>query len=196
MQRPSASIQKKIVTMGDSAGGHLALSTALVSGAGDELGSDARLSSTPTAIAVVYPVVETVIPDVIDLPALSPTKLYKGSLPPTFIITGTADSQPLTPPNLTAKFCALTGCTLKFYEGREHAFLSHEVGTVQDARSYRAAVADFDDYLTGLHLLSIAAGSAADRIAHAQPACRDHNDLISKRRAIDYGYDPLNYKSF
>ncbi len=187
---------QNIAAMGDSAGGHLALSTALIDRVNDEEGVPAKVSTLPSAIAVVYPVVETVIPGVIDLPLLSPTKLFKQNLPTTLILAGTADSQPLTPIGRTRDFCELTGCTLKEYVGREHSFLSQEIGNVQDAHSYKEAVADFDEFFEAAGLIPADGTPARTRLANSAPACREHNNIIANQRAIDYGYDQANYTNF
>jgi acetyl esterase len=111
-----------IVAAGDSAGGYLALMTALGQDQPGELYPG--VPATPDAIVAFYPVLDGVgfgIPK-----ALSPLALDQtAALPPTLIVQGTADRLPLTPYATAVNFSATASDTqLVALPGRDHAFLA------------------------------------------------------------------------
>lgn len=88
---------ERIVAMGGSAGGHLAVSAALFDDI-NETGEDTSVSSRPDALILMYPVIDTSaqgygqskIGD--RWQELSPLHNVRGDLPPALIFHGTADS--------------------------------------------------------------------------------------------------------
>jgi arylsulfatase A-like enzyme/dienelactone hydrolase len=94
---------QRIVVFGMSAGGHLALTTALLDTL-NEPGDDLRISARPDALLLTFPVVDTTATGLkppgkeltdADREAISPVHQLRPKMPPTIIFNGEADT--LTP---------------------------------------------------------------------------------------------------
>ncbi|MGI9542168.1 MAG: alpha/beta hydrolase [Cyclobacteriaceae bacterium] len=136
--------RQKIVAAGGSAGGHLAASTATLSGH-DDPRDDLTVSATPNALALFNPaVVLASIPDERELGAtivkmlsermgaepesMSPYHHIAPGIGPTIIFHGTADKTvEYRTVELFQKKMAATGnqCTLVGYEGETHGFFNY-----------------------------------------------------------------------
>ncbi|MDZ4199661.1 MAG: alpha/beta hydrolase, partial [Kiritimatiellia bacterium] len=88
---------RKIVTQGGSAGGHLAVGTALFDGI-DEAGEDASVSCAPQALVLFFPVIDTSAGGFgharlgNDWRTLSPLHRVRPGGPPTLLFHGTGDT--------------------------------------------------------------------------------------------------------
>ncbi|WP_089286071.1 MULTISPECIES: alpha/beta hydrolase [unclassified Azospirillum] len=134
---------KKLILAGGSAGGHLALATALKADEGEK----------PAALVLFNPVVDLATPAPFYLKPLawwiSPIAMDVGALPPTLIFHGTADSK--VPIASIRHFCANAQaegrtCQVMEYEGADHSFYtSHDpdprLGTSPHAHTLAAALA-------------------------------------------------------
>ncbi|WP_166820040.1 prolyl oligopeptidase family serine peptidase [Thalassoroseus pseudoceratinae] len=121
----------KIIVSGGSAGGHVAVGTALFDGV-DEPRESTEVSSTPNALVLLFPVIDT-------SPAgygnakigkrwreLSPAHQVRGKVPPTLIFHGTGDT--VTPfagaeAFRDAMHKAGNRCELAAHEGGKHGYL-------------------------------------------------------------------------
>ncbi|MCB9882097.1 MAG: alpha/beta hydrolase fold domain-containing protein [Planctomycetes bacterium] len=121
----------RIAAGGGSAGGHLALATALVDGF-DEPGEATETSCEPNLLLLYNPVLDTSAPDGWgtnrlgdDAVAMSPMDHLRADQPPSLLVHGTADR---TVPIETARRFRDgstqhgASCTLYEYEGAEHGF--------------------------------------------------------------------------
>jgi acetyl esterase/lipase len=89
----------QIITAGDSAGAHSAMSPSIHPTISDEADTGAG-AMLPRASILLYPSVGSAQPE------LSPIDLLNGSnLPPTLILQGLKDENRGTPPSLTKEFC-------------------------------------------------------------------------------------------
>jgi acetyl esterase/lipase len=145
----------KIVAMGGSAGGHLAVSTALfdqVNEASDPPGASAR----PNALILLYPVIDTSaagygknkIGD--RWQELSPVHHVRGGLPPTLIFHGTADA--VTPYVGAKTFLELSNAagntnTLVTHPGGRHGYI------IFDRHEYNQALTRMQDFMIQQRLL-------------------------------------------
>ena len=118
----------QIVASGDSAGGHLALTTALLDQYDEESGADRAISSRPSAAASLYPVVDATLAGL--LPAMSPKhQLNQSNVLPMLIVQGDADTHDWTPPAAAAAFCNSANglrsgvCTFVSVPNANHSFL-------------------------------------------------------------------------
>jgi acetyl esterase len=122
----------KIIASGGSAGGHVACSTALIRDY-DETVEDISVSSTPNALILFNPVLDTTekgygaekLKGKETL--LSPCHHVRPSLPPTIVFTGTADK--ITPLENAERFTRLmkevkNDCTLIPIDGKGHGVSS------------------------------------------------------------------------
>lgn len=88
---------QKIIVSGGSAGGHLAVSTALFDKVNEE-GDDLMISATPTALVLLFPVIDTSKEGYGQAKIgerwqeLSPAHNVRSGLPPTLIFHGTGDT--------------------------------------------------------------------------------------------------------
>ena len=124
----------KIAAGGGSAGGHVAASTALVSGFEEE-GEDKDISSVPNLLVLFNPVIDTSPRDGYgasrlgeDAEKLSPIRGVHADQPASVIFHGRADST--VPVESVIRFreaCRRAGaeCVLHTYEGAEHGFFNH-----------------------------------------------------------------------
>lgn len=117
----------RIVTVGDSAGGHLALVAAL--------------TEHTWATAAYYPVL-IAMAGMEDVPL---NLLTQASTRPTLIAQGTDDTHPATPPAIAAGYCAAAAlygsCTYSPIAGAAHTFLSVP-------EHYVRGIADLDRWLS------------------------------------------------
>ncbi len=139
----------KIVAMGGSAGGHLAISTALFDDV-NESTDDLRISARPDGIILVNPVIDTSAEGYGQAKIgeawkdLSPVHHVRSGLPPTLIFHGTADN--VTPYTGAAKFHTLSlaaGNTSKLitHPGGRHGYI------IFDLQDYRNALEQMHTFL-------------------------------------------------
>lgn len=123
----------RIIACGGSAGGHLAASTALISGYNDVL-DDTTISPVPEALILFNPVIDNGpnaygyerIGD--SYPSFSPIHNIRKNAPPTIIFIGTNDKHiPIeTIENYRHKMDSVgSSCEVKVYEGQEHGFFNY-----------------------------------------------------------------------
>jgi acetyl esterase/lipase len=144
---------RRIAASGGSAGGHLALSTAMFPQISDEKGRTAR-SARPDALLLLYPCVDETTPDErgTSEPALaghgadvSPVFHVSRGLPPALILQGTGDS---ILPNVR-RYCDLAlqagnQCNLIEYDGAPHGYIQTRNGDLQWRES---SMVDMEQYL-------------------------------------------------
>lgn len=122
----------RIVAFGGSAGGHLALSTAVLKGF-NEVGEDTTISTRPNALVLFNPVVKTTVGGyghewlAENAEALSPVAHLQEGAPPTIIFHGEADTT--VPITNAEEFCrkmhALgNDCELYRFAGQKHGFFN------------------------------------------------------------------------
>lgn len=143
---------QEIVANGGSAGGHLAAGTALFDGV-DEAGEDTSVSSTPQALVLYFPVIDT-------SPAgyghakigarwqdLSPLHRVRPGVPPTIVFHGTGDT--VTPLGGAQAFRdamlqAGNRCELVTIEGAPHGYL------MRDRKMYEQTLRQTEAFLASL----------------------------------------------
>jgi acetyl esterase len=168
----------EITALGDSAGGTLALDTALVSSVLDGNTND---SSIPKNIIVFYPVVDSkslapIEGTAISLihPAISPDLLLKKQhlMPPMLILHGSSDDHPWASFEKSEQFCEQVNrldtrntCSFQSYEGRKHGFLN----TPSD---YDSALNAVDQFLSKEGMITQLANTD-EVIRNADPTCRE-----------------------
>lgn len=146
---------KKIIVSGGSAGGHLALATAIFDGV-DEAGENTSVSSVPNALVPLYPVIDTSAEGYGNArlgerwKELSPAHNVRPGLPPTIIFHGTTD--PTTPFKGAQLFHdamlkAGNRCELVAHEGGGHGYL------MRTQPLYNECLAKTDAFLKSLGLL-------------------------------------------
>lgn len=147
---------EKIIVSGGSAGGHVAVGTALFEGI-DEKGESTNVSCTPNALVLLFPVIDTSkagygqakIGD--RWQDLSPVHQVQGQVPPTLIFHGTGDT--VTPFAGAKDFQAAmqkagNRCELDINEGGRHGYLMFD----QDL--YLDTLKKTESFLASLGLLS------------------------------------------
>lgn len=133
---------RKIVVLGGSAGGHLAVSTALFD-AVNEAGDNTRVSARPDALLLMYPVIDTSADGYGQQKIgerwreLSPVHKVRAGLPPTLILHGTGDA--VTPWSGARRFhehstAAGNTCELVSHSGGRHGYL------IFDPQDFEAAL--------------------------------------------------------
>ena len=146
---------EKIVVNGGSAGGHLAVSTALFEGV-DEDGEDTSVSCMPNALVLFFPVIDTSaegygMAKIGDRwRELSPVHQVRPGVPPTLIFHGTGDT--VTPFKGAQAFHdamlkAGNRCELVVTEGASHGYLMREPAP------YNEAVQKTEEFLATLGLI-------------------------------------------
>jgi acetyl esterase/lipase len=151
--------KKKIIVGGGSAGGHLALSTAILDHVNDT-GDDLSISPVPDAMVLFNPVANTMPEgygfDVLGERAeeLSPYHHIDGDVPPAIIFHGSADST--VPVSNVEDFCDAmkesgNRCELIVYADQAHGFFNY--GKSGHA-FYMLTVAEMDRFLQSLGYLS------------------------------------------
>lgn len=148
----------KVVAAGGSAGGHMALCSALIEGYEPEP-ADCAFGSKPNALVLFNPVVDTVsdprIASLIDGDGnvLSPIHHIKKGLPPAIIFHGTNDKiVPFKDVELFARRMQELGniCELVAFERKGHAFFNY--GTYKN-KPYNETVRATDKFLCTLGYL-------------------------------------------
>lgn len=145
----------KIIVSGGSAGGHVAVATALFDGV-DEAGESTEVSPVPAALVLLFPVIDTSsegygqtkIGD--RWQELSPVHQVRGQVPPTLIFHGTGDT--VTPFAGAKAFQAAmqqwgNRCELDVHDGGRHGYLMF------DQQQYRETIAKTERFLESLELL-------------------------------------------
>lgn len=147
---------QKIIVSGGSAGGHVAVGTAVFSGV-DEAGEATDVSSIPNALVLLFPVIDT-------SPAgygakkigdrwqdLSPVHQVRGQLPPTLVFHGTADTvTPFAGAEAFRKAMLAAGnrCELDVHEGGKHGYLMF------DRKLYDETLEKTEAFLMSLGMLA------------------------------------------
>jgi acetyl esterase/lipase len=121
----------RIIVSGASAGGHVAAGTALFDGI-DEAGEDAKVSCTPNALVLLYPVIDTSREGYGQAKIgkrweeLSPLHRVRAGLPPTIGFHGTADTvTPFAGAKAFHEAMRKAGnrCELVAHDGGKHGYL-------------------------------------------------------------------------
>lgn len=141
---------RKIVVNGASAGGHLAVGTALFDGT-DEAGDDLTVSCRPDAIVLFSPVIDTSTAGYGNAKVgarwreLSPVHQVRAGLPPTIVFHGTADTT--TPFQGAQRFheamlVAGNRCELVRVEAAQHTYMFKDpTGYAETQRQLRSFLA-------------------------------------------------------
>ena len=152
---------ERIVASGGSAGGHLAVCTALIEGEEDE-GENLAISSVPDAVVAFNPVLDTTAKG-FGLKSvgedrqfdISPCHQVRPGIPPTLVLHGTADR--IVPFENAERFTRLmheagNRCDLDAYEGQDHAFFNHRNyrKKIKDPAIYDQCMKTTVDFLTSL----------------------------------------------
>jgi acetyl esterase len=131
---------QKIIVSGGSAGGHLAVSTALFDKVNEE-GDDLAVSASPNTLVLLFPVIDTSKEGYGQAKIgerwqeLSPTHNVRAGLPPTLIFHGTGDT--VTPfagarTFHEAMLKAGNRCELDINEGGAHGYLMRDKALFDD----------------------------------------------------------------
>lgn len=131
---------QKIIVSGGSAGGHLAVSTALFDKVNED-GDDLAISATPAALVLLFPVIDTSKEGYGQTKIgerwqeLSPAQNVRAGLPPTLIFHGTGDT--VTPfagakTFHEAMLKAGNRCELDINDGGAHGYLMREKALFDD----------------------------------------------------------------
>jgi acetyl esterase len=143
---------QKIVANGGSAGGHLAAGTALFDGV-DEAGEDTSVSSTPQALVLYFPVIDTSLAGYGQAKIgarwqeLSPLHRVRPGVPPTIILHGTGDTVTPFPGAQAFRDAMLKAgnrCELVSTEGAAHGYL------MRDRAQYEEALRQTEAFLASL----------------------------------------------
>lgn len=145
----------KVVASGASAGGHLAVGTALFETVNDT-NDVAEISAKPNALVLLYPVIDTSSAGYGNAKIgerwqeLSPAHQVHGSVPPTLIFHGTGDT--VTPFAGVEIFRAAmlkqgNRCDLDVHEGGRHGYL------IFDEKLYADTLAKMEQFFVSLELL-------------------------------------------
>jgi acetyl esterase/lipase len=151
----------RIAAAGGSAGGHIAVSAAVIE-KGDEPGENATISSKPDALVLFNPVVDTsrIAPFGDRAPEASPFHHLTRALPPTLILHGRADAT--VPYADVVRFCekatALGArCQLVGYDDAPHGFFNPQR---EEGKWHRETLQEADRFLTRLGYLPPVAESS------------------------------------
>ncbi len=150
----------KIVVSGGSAGGHVAVGTALFDGV-DAEGESSDVSCVPNALVLLFPVIDTSeagygkakIGD--RWRELSPAHQVRGEVPPTIVFHGTGDTvTPFAGAEAFQKAMREAGnrCELDVHEGGKHGYLMF------DRELYLDTLAKTEQFLASLEMLPKAQG--------------------------------------
>ncbi|GAG30211.1 unnamed protein product, partial [marine sediment metagenome] len=145
----------RIVVSGSSAGGHVAVGTALLGGI-DEASDDVSVSTRPDALVLYYPVIDTSEQGYGQKKIgarwreLSPVDHVTAGLPPTIIFHGTADTvTPYAGATLFQQRMKQAGnlCQLISHSGGRHGYF------IFDLDLYHQAMARTRDFLEAQHMI-------------------------------------------
>ena len=145
----------KIIVSGGSAGGHVAMATALFDGVDDPM-DDLSISPTPAALVPLFPVIDTSPKGYgnakcgPDWEKISPVHQVRAGLPPTLIFFGTGDTvTPFAGAEAYLAACKKVGapCELVIDEGGLHGYL------MRDAAKYDDTMRKTEAFLRKLKLL-------------------------------------------
>jgi acetyl esterase/lipase len=145
---------KKIIVSGASAGGHVAIETAMADGM-DEASDNLKISSTPAATILFTPVIDTSEEGYGHAKAgprwkeLSPAHNVRAGLPPTLLFHGTADTTcPFKGAQIFHDEMIKTGnrCDFIVEPGGQHTFM------FKDKTLYERSLQQIDAFLTSLKL--------------------------------------------
>ena len=145
----------KLIVSGGSAGGHVAVGTALFDGV-DEPGESTEISATPNALVLLFPVIDTSKAGYGNAKIgkrwreLSPVHQVQGDVPPTLIFHGTGDT--VTPfagaeAFRDAMHKAGNRCELEVHEGGKHGYL------MSDRKLYLDTLKKSEQFLATMDLL-------------------------------------------
>lgn len=145
---------QKIIVSGGSAGGHVAVGTALFDGI-DEQGEATDVSCVPNAMVLLFPVIDTSKEGYGNAKIgdrwrqLSPVHQVRGRVPPTLVFHGTGDT--VTPFDGARTFqrrmqAAGNRCDLDVHEGGRHGYLMF------DRQLYLDTLAKTEKFLASLGL--------------------------------------------
>ena len=146
---------EQIIAMGGSAGGHLALATALFNEVNNST-DDLNVSARPDALILMYPVIDTSAAGYGQAKIgdrwreLSPVHNVVGQLPPALIFHGTGDD--VTPYPAAASFQQLSlaagnDCTLITQPAGRHGYI------IFSDQEYQQALVQMQEFLQRLNLL-------------------------------------------
>ncbi|TAN65549.1 MAG: alpha/beta hydrolase [Methylobacter sp.] len=139
----------KIIASGGSAGGQLAVATAVVDGDNDP-SDNLTVSATPNALVLFNPVLDMQRWQKkfgVDMQAISPLQQLHKALPPTIIFHGTSDK--VAPYPITVKFVNKaqsinsSNVRLVSYDKREHAFYNKDDDENSDFKTTLKQTYDF-----------------------------------------------------
>lgn len=151
----------RIAAGGASAGGHVAAATGTVKGF-EESNEDARVSSKPNALALIYPVFD-------NGPGgyghgrvkerwkeFSPMHNIDKNTPPTIVFLGTKDRY--IPVSTAKKYKSLmeksgARCDLHLYEGQPHGFCNHPSFKGNSVEYFKKVCIEMDKFLKSLGYL-------------------------------------------
>ncbi|WP_299555199.1 alpha/beta hydrolase [Seonamhaeicola sp.] len=147
----------KIIAAGGSAGGHLAVATALIQNYNEET-DDLSVRCIPNALVLFNPVIDNGpggygharIGD--EYRRFSPIHNLKKETPPTIFLLGTKDDLvPVETAQYYEKVMKRVGsrCELKLYKGKEHGFFNYK-----NFSSYKRTVLHIDKFLKSLGYLN------------------------------------------
>ncbi len=161
---------KRIAAAGGSAGGHLAVSTAVFD-TFDEDSEDKTISAKPNALVLFNPAVDTTHPTPTILVErvggrgrdASPLHHLRAGLPPTIIFHGKSDTT--VPYADVERFCAAakalgSECKLIGYEGATHGFFNPQR---DEGKWYRETLQEVDKFLTHIGYLKEPTAKQAPR---------------------------------
>lgn len=146
---------RKVIVSGGSAGGHLAVATAMFDRV-DEAGEDASVSPVPNALVLLFPVIDTSTEGYGNAKIgerwkeLSPAHNVRGGLPPTITFHGTGDTVcPFKGAQMfhDAMLKAGNRSELVVKEGGAHGYL------MRTQEPYEECLAKSDAFLTSLGLI-------------------------------------------
>lgn len=179
---------QKIVASGSSAGGHLAVATALFDEV-NEAGEDTAISCVPNALVLFSPVIDTSTTGYGNAKVgerwreLSPAHRVGKGTPPTLLFHGTADATtPFKGAQLFHEAMLREGnrCDLVAVEGAPHTYM------FKDAALYAETVTKLDGFLASLGFVKVAA--APPQTLRLPGIISDHMVVQAGKPAVIWGW--------